>query len=63
MKCVAGDEKLHALSGGDIRSDNDALALAAGMQQEQFERIAEIIMIELVVHDAMQPHRRLAASP
>ena len=31
---------------------------AVGVQHEQFKRIAEIIMVELIVADSMRPHRR-----
>ena len=49
---VAGDEELDALSGAQIRPDHHPLALAVAAQQEDLERIAEIIVVELVVADA-----------
>jgi hypothetical protein len=54
---VAGDEELDALSGAQIRPDHHPLALAVAAQQEDLERIAEIIVVELVVADAVEPHR------
>src|SRR5439155_5858005 len=58
MECIAGNEELQALAIAQIRPDNDALAIAIGMQQKHLDRIAEIVMVELVVADAMEAHRR-----
>lgn len=54
---VARNQKLHAVAGAQIRPDDDVLALPA--QQQHLDRIAKVIMIELVIADPVQPHRRL----
>jgi hypothetical protein len=58
MECVAGDEQLHALAPAQVGADNDALGRAAAMQQQDLDRVAEIIVVELVVADAVEPHWR-----
>ena len=61
---IAGDWQLHALTAAQVRSDDDPLGAAVGVQQEHLERATEIVVIELVVADAVKPHRRAgAASP
>jgi hypothetical protein len=57
MEGIAGDEELDALPTAQIRADNDPLAGAVVAQQEYFERIAEIVVIQLVIANAMEPHR------
>ena len=56
---VAGDQHLHALAVAQIRSDDDTRGGAVAVQQEHFEGIAEIIVVELVIADAVQAHRSL----
>jgi hypothetical protein len=55
---VPGDQQLHALSIGQVRAHNHLLRAAVGVQEEHFERIAEIIVVELVIADSVQPYRR-----
>jgi hypothetical protein len=57
MEGVAGDEELDALPAAQIRAENDPLAGAVVAQQEYFERIAEVVVIQLVIANAMEPHR------
>ena len=58
MERIAGDQLLHVLALAQIRSDDDPLGGAIGMQQEQLERITKVIMVQLVVADTVKPHRR-----
>jgi hypothetical protein len=58
MKCVAGDQQLNALAPAQVGADNDALGRAVAMQQQDLERVAEIIVVKLVVADAVEPHGR-----
>src|SRR5215216_6055830 len=55
---VAGDQQLHALAAAQVRSDDDPLGGPIGVQQEQLQRITEIIVVELVVADAVKPNWR-----
>jgi hypothetical protein len=41
-----------------IRSNNDALDGPVSVEEYRLQRISEIIMVELVVFDPVQPHRR-----
>ena len=50
------------LAVAQVRPDDDARGGAVGLQQEHFERIAEVIVVELVVANAVQPHRRLGVT-
>jgi len=55
---MAGDPQLHMLAAMQIWSDNDPLAGTIGVQQDHFQRIAEIIMIKLIIAEAVKAHRR-----
>jgi hypothetical protein len=55
---VAGDEELDALPPAHVRSHDDSLGFSTPMQQEHLKRVAEVIMIELVIENAVQPNRR-----
>jgi hypothetical protein len=55
---AAGDHELHALTSAQTWSDDDPLGGAVGVQQKHFERITEIIVVELIVADAVKPNRR-----
>ena len=57
VKGVPRNQQLDTVAGPQIRADDNVLALAA--QQQHLDRVAQVIVIELVVADAMQPHRRL----
>src|SRR5215831_18144177 len=56
MKRVAGDEELQLFPAAQVRAD-DALGRAVAVQQQDLERIAEIVVVELIVADAVEPHR------
>jgi hypothetical protein len=53
---VTWNKKLQALTGAQIRTDNDALSCPIGAQHQDFNWIPEVIMIKLIVADAVQPH-------
>ena len=53
MEGIAGDEELDALPAAQIRTDNDPLAGAVITQQKYFERIAEVVVVQLVIANAM----------
>jgi hypothetical protein len=40
------------------RTDDDALGRIVAMQQQDLERVAEIIVVKLIVADAVEPHGR-----
>ena len=46
------------MAADDVRADNEQLAVAVLAQQQHLDRVAEIIVIELLVLDAVQLHRR-----
>jgi hypothetical protein len=54
---VAGDEQLHLLPRAQIGADNVVLGRAVGHQHQHLDRVAEVIVIELIVADAVQLHR------
>ena len=56
MERVAGDEQLHALAPAQVGADDDALGRIVAMQQQDLERVAEIIVVKLIVADAVEPH-------
>src|SRR5207248_9667671 len=53
VECVAGNKQLHVLSLAQVRANDDPIGRAIVVQQKQFERIAQIIMIKLTVADAV----------
>ena len=55
---VAGDVKLHPLPAPDIGTDDDVFDRPVVVEHEHLERIAEIVVVELAVPDAVQPDRR-----
>jgi hypothetical protein len=57
MERVAGNEQLHPLAPAQVGADNDPLGRAAAMQKQDLERVAEIVVVELVVTDSVKPHR------
>jgi len=57
VKCIAWNEKLYVLTTAQLRTDNDALGRSIGVKHQDLNRIAEVIVIELVVADAVQSHR------
>lgn len=46
---IAWNEKLHTIAGPQIRTDDDALGRAVGVQENDFERIPEILISPYVV--------------
>src|SRR5918996_5336564 len=59
MKGVAGNEQLNAMAASNVWSDNDPFGRRVRMQQENLERIAEVIMVELIVADPVGPNGRM----
>ena len=57
MKSVARDQLLQAMAAANVWANDDAFAAAVGVQQQQLDRIAEIIMVELVIADALLRER------
>jgi len=53
---ITRDEKLHALAGAEIRTDYGKFACSVFVQHKNFNRIAEITVIKLIVANAMEPH-------
>src|SRR5262245_44514916 len=59
VECVARDIQLHAMALAQIRADDVTFSRPAFQQHQHFDRIAKIIMIELIVADAVELHRLL----
>jgi hypothetical protein len=59
VKSVAGNEELEQVAADDIWPDHDQLAVAVVAKQQHLDRIAEIIVVEPVVLDAVKLHRRV----
>jgi len=55
---AVGNRELHELSAAQVRPDDDALARPVAVQHQNFKRVAKLAMVELVVADAVQAHRR-----
>jgi len=53
---ITRDQELHALAGGEIRIDYGMLACSISVQHKNFNRIAEITVIKLIVANAMESH-------
>jgi hypothetical protein len=49
MKRVARDEELQLFPAAQVRADDDALGRAVAVQQQDLERIAELVVVELIV--------------
>src|SRR5262245_45300098 len=58
MKGVAGDEELEVFPAAQVGTDDDAVGRTVAVQRQDPERIAEIVMVELIIADAVEPHRR-----
>src|SRR5215469_18810489 len=54
MKRVAGDEELQVFPAAQVRPDDNAVARAVTAQQQDLERIAEVVVVELIVADAVE---------
>ncbi len=57
VKRIAGNQKLDALTTAKVRADYDAFARAIDVQHQYLDRIAQVIVVKLVVSNAMQAHR------
>jgi hypothetical protein len=53
---LPGIKKLYALTTAQIRTDNDTLGRPTGVKHQNLNRIAEVIVIKLIVADPVQPH-------
>jgi hypothetical protein len=49
MKSIAWNKKLHALTTAQIGTDNSTPARGIGAQHQNFNRIAKVIVIKLIV--------------
>src|SRR5262245_23829505 len=56
---IARDQKLHALAGAEIRTYDDALACSILVQHKNFNWIAQVTVIKLIVADTMKSHGRI----
>jgi hypothetical protein len=55
---VAWDEELEQVAAGEVRPHHMQFAAAVLAEQQHLDRIAEIVVVELVVLDAVKLHRR-----
>jgi len=55
VKSIAGNQKLHTLTATQVWTDHNAFARAINVQQQNLNRITEVIMIKLIVANAMEP--------
>jgi len=56
MKSIARNKKLHAFATAQIGTDNSTLGCPIGVQRQNLNWIAQIIVIKLVVADTVQAH-------
>jgi hypothetical protein len=56
---ITRDQELHALAGAEIWTNYGALACSIFVQHKNFNRIAQVTVIKLIVANAMQTHRRI----
>jgi hypothetical protein len=59
MERIPRDQELHALAGTEIRADYSALAYAVCVQHKNFNRIAQVTMVKLIVANAMESYGRI----
>jgi hypothetical protein len=57
MERVTWDEELDVFPAAHVWTDDDALARAVAAQKQDLERITEVIVVQLVIADAVEPHR------
>jgi hypothetical protein len=57
VKSVTRDQKLHALAGAEIWTDYGAFVCAVFVQHKNFNRIAQVTVVKLIVANAMESHR------
>ena len=58
VKGVARDQELRALAGAEIRTYDDVLACSIFVQHKNFNGIAQVTVIKLIVANAMKSHGR-----
>jgi hypothetical protein len=56
---ITRDQKLHALAGAKIRTYDDPFACSIFVQHKNFNRIAQVTVIKLIVANAMESHGRI----
>jgi hypothetical protein len=56
---IARDQKLHALACAESRTYDDALACSILVQHKNFNWIAQVTVIKLIVADTMKSHGRI----
>src|SRR5690606_38301658 len=54
VECIAGDQELQSLPSSNVWAYHDPLA-GVVVQEEHLERIAQVVVIELFVADAVKP--------
>ena len=59
VKRIAGDEELNAFPRLQIRTDNRTLACSIFVQHKNFNRIAQVTVIKLIVSNPMESHGRI----
>ena len=55
---AAGNEELHALADTEVGAEHSKRVSAIIMQRQHLDRVAEIVVIELMVPDAVKLYRR-----
>src|SRR5215831_2855077 len=56
---ITRDQKLHALAGAESRTYDDPLACSILVQHKNFNWIAQVTVIKLIVADTMKSHGRI----
>src|SRR6266478_1744126 len=59
VKRVSWNQKLHALSSAQVRTDDNMLGYSAFVKHQNLDRITQVMVIKLVITDAVQAHRRI----
>jgi len=62
VKCITRNKKLDALTTPQIGTDYNPLRRPVGVQHQDLDRIAKVIVIKLIIADAMQAYRRLGVT-
>jgi hypothetical protein len=58
VKCISWNQELDMMPITQVGADDHPLCIAIAVQQEHLKRIAEVIVIELIVANAVKPDRR-----
>ena len=56
---ITRDQKLHALAGAEIWTYDDVLACSTLVQHKNFNWIAQVTVVKLIVADTMKSHGRI----